>query len=249
MGFRRSERGGGAHPGPRARKPARARRTGPRPPVSSYLLRRALHSVSSITEPVGLFFFGSTKCPSASLEGVKLWQELASANPMIMLRVYDETSDAAKCKELGVSLFPATLIAGRNRGTMRFYGVPSGYSFQALAEAIDAASSGLPGLSPAAQERLGAIKRPLRLRVFVNSVSPLCARLSSLALRLAVGSDFVHTEVFSITDFPEIAEMYRVDSTPRTVVNGRTEIRGAPPEAEFVEELLGAQVPRTDGYA
>ncbi len=131
---------------------------------------------------------------------------------------------------------------------MRFHGVPGSHSLQALVEALHAASAGDSGLRAETRARIAELRRPLGLRSFVLSASPVSARLSSLVLRLAVESPLVTSEVFSLHDFPALAAKYGIESAPRTLVNDAVEIRGAPDEIEFVEEALGALVPRADGY-
>ncbi len=42
------------------------------------------------------------------------------------------------------------------------------------------------------------------------------------------------------TEFPDLAQQYRVTGVPKTVVDGAIEIVGALPEAEFVAQALGA---------
>ena len=42
------------------------------------------------------------------------------------------------------------------------------------------------------------------------------------------------------TEFPDLAQRYRVTGVPKTVVNDAVEIVGALPEAEFVAQALGA---------
>lgn len=216
--------------------------------ISDRLLRRVLDAASSLPAEVELLFFGSTAVPSTSLDALRLCRELASASPKVRIRVFDAESDRGVCEERGVLFFPATMVQGRNRGRMRFHGVPGSHSLQALVEAIRASSTGDPGLRADTRDLLSAINKPLRLRAFVHSASPLCARLTSLALRLAVESPFVVAEVFSLPDFPALAAKYGVESAPRTLVNEALEIRGAPDEKDFVEEALGALVPRANGY-
>ena len=40
------------------------------------------------------------------------------------------------------------------------------------------------------------------------------------------------------TGFPDLAQRYHVTGVPKTVVDGRIEILGAQPEAEFIAQIL-----------
>jgi predicted DsbA family dithiol-disulfide isomerase len=45
------------------------------------------------------------------------------------------------------------------------------------------------------------------------------------------------------TEFPDLARRYRVTGVPKTIVNEETEIMGALPQDDFVEQALGT-IPR-----
>ena len=46
--------------------------------------------------------------------------------------------------------------------------------------------------------------------------------------------------VIEATSFPDLAQRYRVTGVPKTVVDDRVEIMGAPAEDEFVAQILQA---------
>lgn len=48
----------------------------------------------------------------------------------------------------------------------------------------------------------------------------------------------------SAVDYPELVRQYHVTGVPKTIVNGRGEILGALPEAQFLEQIFaGLEVP------
>jgi predicted DsbA family dithiol-disulfide isomerase len=57
---------------------------------------------------------------------------------------------------------------------------------------------------------------------------------------MAVESDLVTADLVEVTEFPQLAQRYRVRAVPRTVVNETTSIEGALPEAEFVKAVVAA---------
>jgi predicted DsbA family dithiol-disulfide isomerase len=61
-----------------------------------------------------------------------------------------------------------------------------------------------------------------------------------LAQQVAVESDFVSADLVEITEFPHLAQRYKVRAVPRTIVNETGSIEGALPEAEFVEAIIAA---------
>ena len=59
-------------------------------------------------------------------------------------------------------------------------------------------------------------------------------------MRLAAASPRITTSVIQATEFPDLAQRYRVTGVPKTVVNDAIEIVGALPEAEFVAQALSS---------
>ena len=59
-------------------------------------------------------------------------------------------------------------------------------------------------------------------------------------MRLAAASPRLTASVIQATEFPDLAQHYRVSGVPKTVVDDAVEIVGALPEAEFVAQALGA---------
>jgi len=215
---------------------------------SPAMLRLVKAAMASLPAETGLLFFGSDDFARASLEALQVCQFLAEAGPRLRLGVHDSKNEPALCRELEVVFFPALVIRGKNRGALRFLGTPSGYGLRALAEGLSAASSGDSGLGPSVREGLSRLERPVGLKVFISPESEFCLRSAAFALRLAVESPRVCTEVINHLDFPVMSKRYGIGAVPRTVVNDRWEINGARDGRDFVERMLGALVPQPEIY-
>jgi predicted DsbA family dithiol-disulfide isomerase len=61
-----------------------------------------------------------------------------------------------------------------------------------------------------------------------------------LAHKLAIENEHVTADVVEVSEFIDVAQRYRVQGVPKTVVNDRVEIMGALPEPRFVQEVLSA---------
>ena len=64
-----------------------------------------------------------------------------------------------------------------------------------------------------------------------------------LAQHMAIASPRVRAECIEATEFPELAQRYRVMAVPKIVINDTLEFEGAIPEGEF----LGAVLQAADG--
>ena len=121
---------------------------------------------------------------------------------------------------------------------MALYGSPAGYEFATLIEDIRMASRGTTDLSAATVETLNHLTTALRLQVFVTPTCPYCPRAALLAHKMALVSDWVTADAVDATEFPELADHYRVRGVPRTIVKRHGSYRG--------RRAGSAQEPRLD---
>lgn len=55
---------------------------------------------------------------------------------------------------------------------------------------------------------------------------------------MALESAYITASAIAAVEYPDLVHQYRVTGVPKTVVNDRTEILGAEPEALFVAHVL-----------
>jgi len=165
-------------------------------------------------------------------------EELVSLSGKIRMEVYDLVADSAKAKEYGVDKVPAVAIIGEKDYGLRFYGLPYGYEFQTLLEALYAASKGRTDLPQNIKDQLKTIKAPVHIKVFVTLTCPYCPAAASTAYKFAVENDFIKADVIDVAEFPHIGLKYGVMGVPKTVINDRIEFLGAVPEEVFLEHVL-----------
>ena len=101
-------------------------------------------------------------------ENTSLAQEVASLSDKLDIEVYNFALDKEAVEHYGVDKIPAIVVEGEKDYGVRFYGVPAGYEFITLIEAIKAVSAGESGLAPKTKETMVELKDPLHLQVFVT---------------------------------------------------------------------------------
>jgi len=101
-------------------------------------------------------------------ENRALVQEVADLSDRITMEVYDFALDKEAVRRYSVDKIPAIVVEGEKDYGVRFYGVPLGYEFTSLLEAIHSVSAGDSGLLPESRQMLAALKEPVRLQVFVT---------------------------------------------------------------------------------
>lgn len=121
---------------------------------------------------------------------------------------------------------------------VKFSGLPAGYEFSTLLDAIERVSTAKHELSPATVTALGTLDKDVELQVFVTPTCPYCPSAASMANRLALASDRIHASTVAANEFPELSERFGVRGVPHTVVNASGSFVGALPEEAFLAEVL-----------
>jgi len=170
----------------------------------------------------------------------QLVEEVGKLSDQITVEVYDFVEDKDKADELGVDKIPAVAVIGEEDFGIRFYGIPSGYEFTSLLEAIQATAAGKPDLSEETIGRLSELSEPVHIQVFVTPTCPYCPQAVVLGHHMAVASPMVRADMVEAQEFPHLATKYQVMGVPRTVINESTHVEGAAPEPMVLDKLMEA---------
>ena len=98
----------------------------------------------------------------------ELLEEVASLSDKITVETFDLLKDEEAAKQHGIDKIPAIVLTGKNRGKIRFFGIPSGYEFSALIEVIKDVSKGTTDLSDGTKKELAKITAPTHIQVFTT---------------------------------------------------------------------------------
>jgi alkyl hydroperoxide reductase subunit AhpF len=82
------------------------------------------------------------------------------------VEVLNPAIDRDRAEAYGVDQVPATVVEGARDYGLRFYGIPSGYEFGNLIDAMIVASTGEPKLSEATLASLSALAGDVEIKVF-----------------------------------------------------------------------------------
>jgi alkyl hydroperoxide reductase subunit AhpF len=124
--------------------------------------------LKAMTAPVRLVHFTQELNLDYGLETRQLLEELASLSDRLSIEIHNFLLEKDKAAEYGVNMVPATVVANGKGSGIRFYGLPAGYEFASLLDAILMVSRGDSGLSPESRQKLAAVTQPLHLQVFVT---------------------------------------------------------------------------------
>jgi glutaredoxin-like protein len=199
---------------------------------------------ASLRRPVQLALFISDPNCAYCEPTRELLETLGTLHADLSLTVYDLELDAERAAALGMDKAPGIAVLGGAESQdygIRFYGIPSGYEFASLLEAIRMVGSDAVELQPATRQFLAELATPLHLQVFVTPSCPYCPRAVMLAHRLAYASAHVTADAVEVTEFPDLGDRYQVMGVPRTVIDEVVHVEGAVPEGVLLAKLIAAQ--------
>src|SRR3989442_6607763 len=120
--------------------------------------------IKEMANPVKLIHFTQELNLEYGRETRLLLEELAALSDKLSLEVYNFLLDAEKVAEYGIDKIPATVVRNEKDYGIRFFGLPAGYEFSKLLDAILAVSKGDSGLEPETPDKLRNIVQPLHLQ-------------------------------------------------------------------------------------
>jgi glutaredoxin-like protein len=207
---------------------------------------------AELINPVNLVYFQKEKSPlivpgrepqedcGFCPETRQLLEELTGLTDKLKLTVYDVDKEPAKAAEYGVDKVPAIVVMGEKDFGIRFFGIPSGYEFMSLLEAIVDVSRGETELSQETKEALKELDREVNIQVFVTPTCPYCPMAVRLGHQMAMESPMVKAAMVEATEFPELTQKYEVFGVPKSIFNETLSLEGAVPEEIFLEQVLKA---------
>jgi alkyl hydroperoxide reductase subunit AhpF len=123
--------------------------------------------LQKLAGPVKLVVF-SQELVAADLcrENEMLVREVAELSDRITVEVLNPAIDRDRAEAYGVDQVPAIVVEGARDYGIRFLGVPSGYEFSNLLDAMIVASSGEAELSDTTKSSLAALASDIDIKVF-----------------------------------------------------------------------------------
>ena len=122
---------------------------------------------AQLGSPVKLVVFSqSLAAAERCAENEQLVREVAALSDKLSVEVLNLAIDRERAEAYGVDQIPALVVEGARDYGIRFYGVPSGYEFSNLIDAIVVASSGEPALSDETKASLAALAGDVDIKVF-----------------------------------------------------------------------------------
>ena len=136
--------------------------------LSDQEAREIRQQLQAMVNPVELIHFTQERNLEYGQETRTLLQEVASLSDKLSLRIHDYLRDQDEVAAYKIDKVPATVVRNAKDYGIRFYGLPAGYGFVNLLDALVTVSRGDSGLSQATKEKLKTLWPPVHLEVFVT---------------------------------------------------------------------------------
>lgn len=166
-----------------------------------------------------------------------LLEELLEITDKIKLEIFDFVRDKSTADIHGVDKIPAMVVMTDIDYGIKFYGIPAGYEFGVLIEAIKMVSSGETSLNAETKSFLDSLQKDIHLQVFVTPTCPYCSGAVITAHQMAFHSPRVRADMIEATEFPHLSQKYQVMGVPRTVINETVFQEGAVPENIIINKI------------
>ena len=138
------------------------------PILSTSDAARVREMFAGLPGPVRLVFFTQTLNCETCEPTKQMLGELAELSGQITVEEHNFLLESELAATYGIDRVPAIAVVGAQDYGIRFLGIPSGYEFMSLLDAIQVVSSGDSGLQPGSRELLAGLAAPLALQVFVT---------------------------------------------------------------------------------
>lgn len=207
------------------------------PMLDDKVIKELTESFKGLQSDVVIKYFTQEMECQFCKETRELLQELDKISARIKLEIFDFVKDKSEAQKYGIDRIPATVIMGDTDRGIRFYGIPAGYEFGTLVEAIKMVSNGKVDLNQESKTFLDGLKKDVHLQVFVTPTCPYCAGAVVLAHQMAFYSDRVKADMVEATEFPPLSQKYQVMGVPKTVINEKAFQEGAAPENVIIEKI------------
>ena len=173
----------------------------------------------------------------------QLLEEVKGLSDKLELEVLDFVAQRERAAPYGIDKIPAIAVQGAKVNGIRFFGIPSGYEYTSLIEAIIDVSRGATELGPKTKEALAALEGDVHIQVFVTPTCPYCTVAIRLGHQMALESPRVRCDMIESTEFPHLVQRYGVYGVPKTVFNDAFAVDGVMTEDVFLANVLEAGRP------
>jgi hypothetical protein len=188
-------------------------------------------AAGKMTRPVTLRVYSTGACDRFETNLVNVARQIAGVASKVV--EFEETESPLLPGKPSISLAAGDVC------NIHYLAAPEGPELDPFLDALVWLSSAAVEPRSAAIESLGRLHEPVDLLALIAPVCPHCPGLVCKVLSFAAAQPLVAVTVADAVQFPDLAEKYRVRSTPTLIINGYGTLVGQVSEDRIVRLILG----------
>jgi alkyl hydroperoxide reductase subunit AhpF len=129
---------------------------------------RVREMLADLPHSVRLVFFTQTLNCETCEPTKQILGEVAELSGRVTVEEHNFLLEKDLAEGYGIDRVPSIAIVGAKDYGIRFLGIPSGYEFMSLLDAIQIVSAGDSGLKQSSRDMIASLQSPVALQVFVT---------------------------------------------------------------------------------
>lgn len=195
--------------------------------------------LKNIKNPVELIYFykeGDCRfCNDINM----LLDEISSLSDKLMVTKYSFEKHKDKAEKHNVKDAPVIVLKGKNKGSIKFYGIPAGHEFGPfLMTLIDVSKGDTDDFPDDLKKKVSEIDFPVDIVVYVTPTCPYCPLSVRIAFILSTLNKNINAWVVEAMEFSDWANKHAVRGVPKTVINNKVHLEGAHPPDVVIKKIL-----------
>ncbi|MCG3218268.1 MAG: thioredoxin family protein [Candidatus Heimdallarchaeota archaeon] len=186
--------------------------------------REVIKLLSMLEDEVVVHLFVIDSCVYCKETEIML-RTLADLSDMVKLLIWSGSNNK-KAQEYAIDKFPGIIIEGKNKGTIRFFGIPSGYEYTSLVHSILSAGSFSTDIDDNIRERIEKLEKNVHIQIFVTPDCPYSPLAVVQAQKLASISNKITADMIEAREFKNLAKEHSVSSVPKIIIDGKPGAEG-----------------------
>lgn len=156
----------------------------------------------------------------ASVEMAELVRHLTGLSDKLACRFYEPWEAETIPPEIDVSLLPATAIYCQGQYTgIVFHGVTGGKEMNSLVFALYNVAGPGQEMDRRIKKKLSKLAHKSEMKIFVSLSCHHCANQVIACQQMAAVSEMVEAKMIDARLYPHLAEQYKIERIPMTVIN------------------------------
>jgi hypothetical protein len=133
---------------------------------------------------------------------------------------------------------PSLTLRAGNTGNIHYFAVPEGKELAPLLDAVSWLGKGAEPPDWEGIEPLMKLTAPTHLMILMAAMCPHCPAVVRSALSLAVRQSLITLAIVDAVEFSDLAERYKVKSTPTIIINDGFTLVGQVKAQDLVEHIV-----------